>query len=354
MLYNYIIIIVCVLILTSCNEEKKNIKTNELYFQTTGYAQGTTYNIIYKDSLKRNLSKNIENILNKFDQELSIYIDSSTISKVNKLNEKSSICIKNAQNFVKCFKLSKTIYKKTNNYFNPAIYPLVKYWGFLNFDNQNNDFEQTKIDSILSIIDFSDSTIQLFISENKDTLIIKNKPSSFDFNAIAQGYSVDVIAKYLNSLNIQNYMIEIGGELITKGLNNKKEKWKIGIDKPIENSKPGKEKFQTILSLTNKALATSGNYRKFYKKNGIKYSHTINPKTGKPVTHSLLSVTVIANSCAIADAYATTFMVMGKEKTKEFLLDNKKLNLSVYLIYSDSLGKWKIWQTENFNNFTIN
>jgi thiamine biosynthesis lipoprotein len=184
-------------------------------------------------------------------------------------------------------------------------------------------------------------------------IYIKKKASKFDFNAIAQGYSVDVIADYLNSLGINNYMVEVGGELKTKGVNSKHEPWKIGIDKPIENSKPGEQEFQIIAGLTNKSLATSGNYRKFYEKDGIKYSHTINPKTGKPVQHQLLSTTVVTDNCALADAYATAFMVMGVDETKLFLKQHKDLNLSVYLIYSDSTSKWKTWQTENFDEIIV-
>lgn len=348
------VILISLLTLESCNnskEEKKTLKSS-FYFQTTGYAQGTTYNVIYKDENKRDLSNAVDSILKAFDQELSIYVDSSTISKVNKLQKDSSFLLFDKHLFEECFRLAKEVYNKTDYAFNPAIYPIVKYWGFLDFEQGDKVHEQAEIDSLLQLIDFSDSAVSIYPGDNYN-IAHKKKTSSFDFNAIAQGYSVDVIADYLNNLGIDNYMVEVGGELRTKGVNSKSSTWKIGIDKPIENSKPGDEEFQLIAGLQNHALATSGNYRKFYEKDGIKYSHTIDPNTGKPVQHHLLSTTVITNNCALADAYATAFMVMGTEKTKAFIEDNKELELSVYLISSDSTGNWITWQTEDFEKFIV-
>ena len=350
-----IFIISLSIVLASCGNSENKVESENVtvkYFQTTGYAQGTTYNIIYEDTLERDLSNPIDSILKDFDQQLSIYVDSSTISKVNQLEKDSTLALFNQPHFEGCFKLAKEVYNKTNHAFNPAIYPLVKYWGFLNFEQEDEEHQQFEIDSLLNIIDFSDSAIQL-ATKNNSTIATKHKTSSFDFNAIAQGYSVDVIANYLNQLGISNYMVEVGGELKTKGVNSKHQNWKIGIDKPIENSKPGEQEFQIIAALSNKALATSGNYRKFYEKNGIKYSHTIDPNTGKPVQHQLLSTTVITDNCALADAYATAFMVMGVSETKLFLEQHSELNLSVYLIFSDSTSKWNTWQTKDFDEIIV-
>lgn len=352
-----IISFVTFIFLTACSDssnKKNETVTSSFYFQTTGHAQGTTYNVIYKDEQKRNLSHSVDSILKAFDQELSIYVDSSTISKINQLPKDSSysLSIFNEKHFEECFFLAKDVYHKTNHAFNPAIYPLVKYWGFLNFEQGDEEHQQSEIDSLLQIIDFSDSAIQMIIG-NSGNVIVKHKNSKFDFNAIAQGYSVDVVAAYLEGIGINNYMVEIGGELKTKGKNAKGSTWKIGIDKPIENSKPGEKEFQIVAGLSNNALATSGNYRKFYEKDGVKYSHTIDPETGKPVQHQLLSATVITNNCALADAYATAFMVMGTEKTQTFINENKDFNLSVYLVSSDSTGKWTTWQTDDFGSFIV-
>ncbi len=328
-----------ILLFTSCRNEPKLLPN---YYQVTGYAQGTTYSIIYRDSLQRDLSVSFDSVLTHFDGELSIYLDSSTISKVNRLAVRDSLDVSNSPLFVQCFSYAKTVYEKTNGAFNPAVYPLVKYWGFLNFEKADTSFSQREIDSILQQIDFSDKALRIEMVNNH-SFLIKNKPSIIDFNAIAQGYSVDVLAKYLETLGIDDYMVEVGGELKTKGVNNKNKIWKIGIDRPVEHSAPG-EQFQKIVKLDNLALATSGNYRKFYEKGGVKYSHTIDPVTGKPATHQLLSTTVITNNCALADGYATAFMVMGTEKTKEFLKSNKQLNLGVFLIYNDSTANYKTWK----------
>jgi thiamine biosynthesis lipoprotein len=148
-------------------------------------------------------------------------------------------------------------------------------------------------------------------------------------------------------------MVEVGGEVLCKGVNNKNTFWQIGVDKPVENSSPGSEGFQFVVKVNNGAIATSGNYRKFYEKDGLKYAHTINPKTGYPVQHSLLSVTVNADKCAYADGYATAFMVMGMEKTKKFLSANPELHLEVYLVASSGKDAYEIWMTEGFQSLIL-
>ncbi len=336
-------LLILIILLGACKNKKELLPD---YYKVSGYAQGTTYNIIYRDSLQRDLSVQFDSVLTHFDGELSIYVDTSTISKVNQLAVGDSLDVSNSPLFVQCFTAAKTIYENTNGAFNPAVYPLVKYWGFLNFEKADTSFSQHEIDSILQCIDFSDKALRIEKTGTQNYLK-KYKNSVIDFNAIAQGYSVDVIADFLETLGIYNYMVEVGGELKTKGVNNKNKVWKIGIDRPVEHSAPG-EQFQKIVKLNNLALATSGNYRKFYEKDGVKYSHTIDPITGKPVTHQLLSTTVITDNCALADGYATAFMVMGTEKTKVFLEHNKQLDLGVFLIFNDSTSNYKTWKNEVF------
>ena len=165
-----------------------------------------------------------------------------------------------------------------------------------------------------------------------------------DMNAIAQGYAVDVLCEFLESKGIINYLVEIGGEIKTRGHNPRGTEWKVGIDRPIEGLQiPGVD-LQAIVEISDRSLATSGNYRKFYEKDGVKYSHTIDPKTGYPVQHGLLSATVLAGDCMRADAYATGFMVMGYEKSREFLLNQS--GLDAYLIYNDEEGKYRVWYTD--------
>ena len=172
-----------------------------------------------------------------------------------------------------------------------------------------------------------------------------------DFNAIAQGYTVDVLADFFESNGIENYLIEWGGEIKARGKNHDEQWWKIGIDKPVENI--DEREIEAVIELKNMALATSGSYRKFYEKDGIKYSHTIDPKTGYPVQHSLLSATVLANDCMTADAYATAFMVMGMEKARVFLKDNKDLDLDVYFIYSTEAGVWKTYYSKDLEEVIV-
>jgi len=350
----FIIFIFFLIFFSACEGDKTHQKPSEKqtytpkYYQATGYAQGTTYNVIYEDKKGRNLSFSIDSILKDFDQQLSIYVDSSTISQVNKLRIGDSLLVTNKPLFITCFRLAKSVYQRTNHSFNPALYPLVKYWGFLNFEQADIEHQQHEIDSLLALTDFSDNALKLITHKDKK-FVKKYKFCKIDFNAIAQGFSVDVIANYLDNLGLKNYMVEVGGELKTKGVNNQNKAWRIGIDKPVEHSKPGEQDFQIIVQINNLALATSGNYRKFYKKNGVKYAHTINPTTGKPVQHHLLSTTVVTKDCGLADAYATAFMVMGVEKTKNFLQENKDLDLAVYLIFSDSTANWQTWQTSTFD-----
>jgi len=358
------------------NQESNNIKGKVVlndFFQVTGYAQGTTYSIVYQDSLKRDLSNSIDSLLKDYDSYLSTYVDTSLISQFNN-SESSPTSSKTSWNndfldleiqsdgiFEDCFKAAKEIYHATDGAFNPAVYPLVKYWGFLD-GKPRDDIFQYEIDSILKIVNFSDSLINLYTDTvSKGDVLFGSTPvigklngnMKIDFNGIAQGHSVDIIGRFLLSFGINNFMIEVGGEVLCKGVNNKNTFWQIGVDKPVENSSPGSKGFQFVVNVNNGAIATSGNYRKFYEKDGVKYAHTINPKTGYPVQHSLLSVTVAADKCVDADGYATAFMVMGMEHTKKFLSSHPELHLEVYLVASTGKDAHEVWMTEGFQSFIV-
>ena len=183
-----------------------------------------------------------------------------------------------------------------------------------------------------------------------DSLILP-KGMRLDFNAIAQGYTVDVIAQFLQAKGYSNYLIEVGGELLAKGKNADGNIWRVGVDKPSENINKN-ERFQFILDLEDKALATSGNYRKFYEKDGVKYAHTINPFTGYPAQNRLLSVTVIHDNCMLADAYATAFMVMGVKKSKQFVKSHPEIE--IYLVYSNKNGEWDTFISANLKKRIVN
>ncbi|MDA3780241.1 MAG: FAD:protein FMN transferase [Bacteroidales bacterium] len=326
---NKILLLLLAIITISCQRNDITIR---------GFIQGSTYSITYNSSKNINYKNDIENLLAKFDTSLSTYLPVSTISKINSNNSNSTDFF-----FRTVFNKSQKIARETNGAFDITVAPIVNAWGFGFSEKENVD--SLLIDSLLHYVGYN----KLQIINKK--LIKTNNNIMIDMNAIAQGYSVDVVADFLDKKNIDNYIVEIGGELKTKGVNYKKESWKVGLDKPLDNNNIPGENLQVIIKLNNKALATSGNYRKFYKKNGVKYSHTINPKTGYPVNHSLLSATVITKKCIDADGYATSFMVIGLEKSLDFL--KKHPELDAYFVYSDTEGNLKVKFTKVLKNSLI-
>ncbi len=321
-----LIIILILISFFSCNH-----KSESSYISFGGFTQGTTYNITYELIDSTDYQDKIEYLLAEFDTSLSTYNPLSLITKINN-NETTTT----DYYFREVFEKAEEVYKSTNGSFDITVAPLVNIWGF-GFKNKE-EITNAKIDSILEFVDFKKVDL-------KDSSIVKTDLRvTLDVNAIAQGYSVDVIADFLEKKGILNYLVEIGGEVKTKGFNKKGNEWRVGIDKPIDNNNIPGENLQAIVNLSNKSLATSGNYRKFYERDGIKYSHTIDPKTGYPVTHSLLSATVIANDCMTADAYATAFMVMGLEEA--YKLVEKLPEIEAIFIYNDESGKFRMKYTE--------
>ncbi len=307
----------------ACNTSPEKKAPNEV----KGYAQGTTYQILYLDN--RNFQRSVDSILIAIDNSLSTYNKRSLITN---FNQADSVLEVDAY-FIDVFNMAKEVYTATEGAFNPTVTHLVNAWGF-GFENTEKT-DSNSIDSLLKLVDFDGISIQ------KNKVIKNRKELMLDFNAIAQGYTVDVLADFFDEKNVKNYMIEVGGEIIAKGKNAEKKSWRIGIDKPLENQE--ERVLEAVINLENAALATSGNYRKFYEKDGVKYSHTINPVTGYPVRHTLLSATVVADNCALADAYATAFMVVGLEKSKEILKANPKLE--ALLIYANEDGSLSSYST---------
>jgi len=295
-----------------------------------GNAQGTTYHITYFDAKNRNFQPEIEKILKNFDLSVSTYIPNSIISRINS-NDKNVI----VDNYFKaCFKKAKEVWKNTNGAFDPTVYPLVNAYGF--GPGKKQKLEKSKIDSILNFVGFQ-------LIELKGNQVIKKDPRvALDFNAFAQGYSVDVVSDFLNSRGIAAYIVEIGGEVYAKGRNSDGSNWKIGIEKPIDN-KETINSLKAIAKLEDMAVATSGNYRRFTMEDGVKYVHHIDPKTGYPTKNNLLSASIFAKKCMISDAYATGILVLGLEKAKVFL--TKHPELQAYLIYSDDYGNYQVYET---------
>ncbi|CAN1487659.1 ApbE Membrane-associated lipoprotein involved in thiamine biosynthesis [Spirosomataceae bacterium] len=284
------------------------------YKMLQGQAQGTTYRIIYEDKLGVDLSKSIDSLFNIMDASMSLWDSNSLISKIN-ANTYSGVV---DQHFKKVFLSSQHISKKTNGYFDVTVGPLVKAWGFSKTKGLLSPTE-LQLDSLRKLVNYKNISL-------KAGRITKKYPNiQLDFNAIAQGYTVDLIADFLSRRSIANYLVEIGGEVRASGKNQNAETWKVGVENPSDENK-----LQAVVALDNQSLATSGSYRKFFLKDGKKYSHAIDPHVGKPVTHNLLSVTVIAKDCATADAYATAFLVMGLVKAKMVATKQKIDFLAIY------------------------
>ncbi len=331
MRFKYILVLSLVVLITSCTSSpEKSAVANDTQVYIEGEAQGTTYHIKYLDSTNTNYKASIDSILKVIDQSVSTYLPTSLISELN--TSKDTVVLDPI--FKAVYLKSMEVSASTSNAFDVTLAPVINAygWGFKN----KATITPSLIDSLLAL---SGKDKFKFIG---DTLIKTTKGAMLDFNAIAQGYSTDLIAAFLDQMQLDNYMVELGGEVITKGTNSEGEFWRLGVDKPEENAK--QRKLTAILSLEDEALATSGNYRKFYEENGTKYSHTIDPKTGYPVKHSLLSASVVASTGMEADAYATAFMVVGLEKSKEILSNNA--GLEALLIYADSSGNYKTYLTK--------
>lgn len=303
-----------------------------------GFAQGTTYHITYLDANERFFKNEIDSILHNFDLSLSTYNPSSIISKIN-TNQKN---VKLDNYFITCFNKAKEVYKNTNGAFDPTVFPLVNAWGF--GPGKKEKIEQKKIDSILKFVGLN------LIKLKRNKIVKKDPRVCLDFNAFAQGYSVDVISYFLNSKGINSYIVEIGGEVFAKGKMTDGTNWNIAIEKPIDN-KAAENPALLSINLDGLAIATSGNYRKYFIENGMKYSHHIDPKTGYPAKNNLLSVSVISKKCIVSDANATGILVMGLEKAKKFL--RKHSELEALLIYSDEEGNYQFYETPKFKLLRI-
>jgi len=323
--------VVCFLVFLKCNQKDDQIH------KITGEAQGTTYQITYVAQGKENYKKEIDSLLSAVDLSLSTYVSHSIISRINK-NDSDVVADKY---FTEVFNKAQEISKKTEGVFDVTVAPVINAWGF-GFTKKAN-VDSAMIDSLLQFIGYE------MVSLKNGKLVKAKSPIMLDFNAIAQGYTVDILASFLQSKGIGNYLVELGGEVKAKGKKNNNEYWKIGIDQPNETYTEGRP-LKAIVNLNNKALATSGNYRKFYIENGQKYAHIIHPHTGYPAKHNLLSATVIATDCMTADAYATAFMVMGMKKAKDFLSENKQLGLEVLFIYDDN-GKWNTYLSDTLKEW---
>lgn len=325
------ILLILALATSSCSQKEP------VMHSFSGFAQGTTYSMIYFDPKGYDQGKveaEVAEILREFDLSLSLYKDSSVLSMVNR-NE--NIDVDNY--FLDAFNKSRSLWEMTGGDFDITVGPLAKAWGF--GPDSRKSISDTKRDSLLQFVGMEKV-------ELKGKKLIKENPGIvLDFNAIAQGYSVDVICEYFDNNGFSNYLVEIGGEVRVRG-NKTGQGWKIGIDRPADNNfSPGAD-LQAVVSLNDRSLATSGNYRKFYVEDGIKYSHTIDPHKGVPAKNTLLSATILATDCATADAIATACMVKGVERSIEFIQMHPEFD--AYFIYSGDNGEYLTWSTESIKS----
>lgn len=303
------------------------------YYQNEGFVFGTSYHISYQcDS---DLHQYIKDELQKVDMSLSPFNEKSIITAINQNRDVEPDAM-----FLDVFRKAMTISQDTEGAFDITVAPLVNAWGF-GFKNGSQP-DKSQVDSLLWLVGYQKVAL-------KDGRIVKQHPDiMLDCSAIAKGYGSDVVARFLRRKGIKNFMVEIGGEIVTCGINSRRMPWKIGVTKPTDDSLSVGGELQSILNVADMAMATSGNYRNFYYKGGKKYAHTIDPKTGYPVQHSLLSATVLAKDCATADAYATSFMVLGIEKSRKIL--ERHPELMAYFIYADKDGKNAVWYTPSLED----
>lgn len=314
----------------SCEKVEQNI---DKYHVVEGKTMGTYYRITYKDSLNRDFFNEVDSILVAINDDVSTYIPSSTISRFNQSKSTFSVPV-SATHFIENFKYAQLVANLSAQMFDPTVGPLVNYWGF-GYKGRKpvTKIDSIKVDSLLKFVGLKN----IKCVEKGDSMhFSKNSPGvELDFGGIAQGYAIDVLAAFMDGKGVKNYLVDLGGEFSAKNKNAKGAFWQVGINIPKEDAEVNA--IQTIFSLVNETISTSGNYRNFHEVNGVKYSHTLNPYTGFPEKNTLLSVSVFGPKCTVADGLATACMAMGFDKAQlllEYLPD-----YDGYFIYSKPDGQ---------------
>ena len=324
------ILFIELVLLASCGKQPKKMVLQ-------GLAQGSYYAVTYFDEQGRNFQHEIDSIFHAVDMSVNLWVDSSVISKVNR-NEEVVL----DQIFIDNFNIAQEAAKLSDGYFDPTVSPIVAAWGFSY--KVGDSITPQLIDSLKQWVDYRKVRIE-------NGKVIKENPNmTLDFNAIAQGYTSDLIAAFLESRGIKSYLVDTGGEIMAKGEKTNGKPWIVGIEKPAEN-KESEQVVQTRIALRDKGLVTSGSTRKYVERNGKRYSHSINPKTGYPVEHNVLSVTVLAENSVWADALASICMVMGLEQSLPLIesLDG----VEAYYIYSNEQNELETFATEGFKTLLI-
>ena len=315
-----------IVLLTSCNRQPKKIMLQ-------GEAQGSYYAITYYDEQERNFQHEIDSIFHAVDVSVNLWVDTSVISKVNRNEDVTLDSI-----FVDNFRIAQEAAALSGGYFDPTISPIVAAWGFSY--KHGDSITPRLIDSLKQLVDYRKVRIE-------NGMVIKENPAmTLDFNAIAQGYTSDLIASFLDSRGIKNYLVDTGGEIMAHGTKPNGQPWIVGIEKPADNW-DSEQVVHTRIALRDKGLVTSGSTRKYVERNGKRYSHCIDPNTGYPVEHQVLSVTVMANSSVWADALASICMVMGMEKSLPLI--ESMDDVEAYYIYVNENNELETFATEGFS-----
>lgn len=326
----FLLLIASLLLLCSCEKSGR-------YVRIEGFAQGGTYHVIcspVRGVGQQALRAAIDSRLQAIDFSLSGYNKGSLLSRLNAGEDLPLDSL-----FIECFTISKAVWAETDGAFDPSAAPLFDLWGF-GFTNKEQVTDRA-VDSVRAFVGMD--RLRLEMREDGTHLVREDPRMKLNFNAVAQGYSCDVVARYLDSLGCRAYLVDIGREIICKGLNESGTAWRIGLDKPTDGNMEEGRDLQAILEVSDCGIVTSGNYRKFYIENGQKYAHTIDPKTGRPVSHNLLSATVVAKDAATADAYATWLMVVGVDKARAIL--SGRPDLEALLVYEED-GQMRTFQTD--------
>lgn len=339
-IYSLILLLMVILVYTWRNGEEKNEQDSDAEVTAgkvvlNGQTMGTTYNVTYLDLESRDFQAGIDSLLLVFNESLSTYISDSEISRFNR----NDTLVYTLPFMLPILEKSKEVFETTAGAFDPTVGPLVNIWGFGPGGPVLKD--SVDIARMVRSVGFEQIQFDSARMTKADSLIY------LDFSAIAKGYGADEIADFLEQRGIVNYLVEIGGDLVAKGVNDKGELWKLGVNRPEEEATASD--IYSIIAVQDKGMATSGNYRNFYVQDSVMISHTISPETGYPVRHGLLSATVLAQDCMTADAYATAFMVMGTDAA--IALDQQLEDIEVFLIYSDNQGGYKSYVSESLKPY---
>lgn len=327
---NLIAVIILTVLLASCDLQPH-------LQEIRGNTMGTTYSIIYAGKKQESLKPMVDSLLRDINQSLSTYISSSTISRVNRAKRAGWV----DERFVINFNKSLEIWKMTKGAFDPTVMPLVNAWGF-GFRDMEMEVDSALIDSLMGYVGFGKVAIL------GDSLLKATPGAMIDFSAIAKGYGVDEVAAFLKAQGYTDFIVEIGGEVYASGLKGPERNWVVGIEKPIYDAMGLAREIQTTLPLQDRAMATSGDYRNYYIKDGKKYSHVIDPKTGYPANSNVLSVTVLAENCMTADALATSLMIMGVEEAMKLAMEDT--SISIFMIYSAPTGEIEYFASTNLHD----